>query len=80
MPVLNAHQSFVLIVDMQTGLLPAIADHQALVERAEAWAEIQGIDMTELWWRHHRALRANGRTAAAQRALAAAAGLPLLFG
>ncbi|WP_283737564.1 hypothetical protein [Alcaligenes faecalis] len=39
MPVLNAHQSFVLIVDMQTGLLPAIADHQALVERAGKLAQ-----------------------------------------
>ena len=28
--------------------------------------------MTELWWQHHQALQANGRTAAAQRALALA--------
>ncbi len=54
MPVLNAHQSFVLIVDMQTGLLPAIADHQALVERAGKLAQaarLLGVPVlaTEHW-------------------------------
>jgi len=59
MPVLNAHQSFVLIVDMQTGLLPAIADHQALVERAGKLAQaarLLGVPVlaTEHWAEKNR--------------------------
>lgn len=33
--ILAAHDSMVLLVDMQTGLLPAIADSEALVARTE---------------------------------------------
>ncbi|KAA0890085.1 isochorismatase family protein [Pusillimonas sp. ANT_WB101] len=39
MPILSTHNSVLLIVDMQTGLLPAIPDHQPLVERAERLAQ-----------------------------------------
>ncbi len=54
MPVLTAHQSQVLIVDMQTGLLPAIADSQALIERAGKLAQaarLLGVPVlaTEHW-------------------------------
>ncbi|NYT85326.1 isochorismatase family protein [Pollutimonas harenae] len=34
MPTLSTHDTMVLLVDMQTGLLPAIANHQALVHTA----------------------------------------------
>lgn len=34
MATLRAHESFVLVVDMQTGLLPAIADHQDVLRAA----------------------------------------------
>ena len=33
---------------------------------------IQGISVTDLWWQHRQALRANGKAAAARRALATA--------
>ena len=54
MPVLTAHQSQVLIVDMQTGLLPAIADGQALLDRAGKLAQaarLLGVPVlaTEHW-------------------------------
>ncbi|WP_341667553.1 isochorismatase family protein [Alcaligenes sp. SDU_A2] len=54
MPVLTAHQSLVLIVDMQTGLLPAIADHAALLDRAGKLAQaarLLGVPVfaTEHW-------------------------------
>lgn len=39
MPILSAHESVLLIVDMQTGLLPAVLDYQALVGRAERLAK-----------------------------------------
>lgn len=39
MPILSAHESVLLLVDMQTGLLPAVLEHQALVERAERLAK-----------------------------------------
>lgn len=34
MTTLRAHDSFVLVIDMQTGLLPAIADHQNVLSAA----------------------------------------------
>jgi nicotinamidase-related amidase len=36
--MLSAHDSFLLIVDMQTRLLPAISGHQRLLEQAERMA------------------------------------------
>lgn len=38
MPILSVHQSVLLIVDMQTGLLPSIHEHEALLGRAERLA------------------------------------------
>ncbi len=46
MPVLSAHDTMVLLVDMQTGLLPAIADHQALIQRTACLlqaAQLMGV-------------------------------------
>lgn len=39
MSVLSAHQSTLLIIDMQTGLLPAIHDTDALLQRASHLAQ-----------------------------------------
>jgi GAF domain-containing protein/CheY-like chemotaxis protein/tetratricopeptide (TPR) repeat protein len=39
------------------------------LHRARDMTDIQGLDLAEVWWQHHRALKANGRAAAAQRAL-----------
>lgn len=39
MSLLSAHQSILLIIDMQTGLLPAIHDTDALVQRASKLAQ-----------------------------------------
>ena len=50
----------------------AAAERATSIHRAHDLVDIQSIDMTELWWRYYRALQANGRTAAAQRALALA--------
>ncbi|MFO1325593.1 MAG: GAF domain-containing protein [Burkholderiales bacterium] len=50
----------------------AASERATSIHRARGLADIQGIDETELWWRHREALRANGRAAAAQRALALA--------
>ena len=35
MALLTAHQSLVLAIDLQTKLLPAISDHEALVQRVQ---------------------------------------------
>jgi hypothetical protein len=48
------------------------SERAAAIHRAHDFAAIQGIQVTGLWWQHHRALRANGKTAAARRALATA--------
>ena len=50
----------------------AASERATSIHRAHDLAEIQGIDVTELWWHHHLALQASGRAAAAQRALATA--------
>ncbi|MCC6197654.1 MAG: GAF domain-containing protein [Burkholderiales bacterium] len=50
----------------------APAERAAAIHRARNLAEIQGTDLLELWWRYHLALAANGRDAAARRALAVA--------
>lgn len=54
MSTLSAHDSMVLLVDMQTGLLPAIADQQALVHAASRLlqaAKLLGVPViaTEHW-------------------------------
>lgn len=43
MTTLRAHESFVLVVDMQTGLLPAIAEHQGVLRRACRLAQVAGL-------------------------------------
>lgn len=46
MPVLSAHDSMVLVVDMQSGLLPAIRDHMGLLESAQRFlkaAQLVGV-------------------------------------
>jgi GAF domain-containing protein/CheY-like chemotaxis protein/tetratricopeptide (TPR) repeat protein len=42
------------------------------LHRARKLADIQGSDLMDVWWQHHKALRANGKTAEAKRALAVA--------
>jgi len=48
------------------------SERATAIHRAHDLADIQGISSTDLWWRHYDALRANGKTAAAQHALATA--------
>lgn len=43
MSTLRAHESCVLVVDMQTGLLPAIADHAMVLSRARRLARAAGL-------------------------------------
>lgn len=43
MALLTAHQCSVLLIDMQEKLLPAIADHEALLERVQRF--IEGANM-----------------------------------
>jgi GAF domain-containing protein/CheY-like chemotaxis protein len=42
------------------------------IHRAHDLADVEGMERSELWWEHSRALAACGKSAAAQRALAAA--------
>lgn len=54
MPTLSTHDSMVLLVDMQTGLLPAIAGRQALIastQRLLQAAQLLGVPViaTEHW-------------------------------
>ena len=42
------------------------------IHRAHGLGDLQGITATEVWWHHHEALRASGKTADARRALAQA--------
>ena len=43
MSTLRAHESCVLVIDMQTGLLPAIADHGTVLARARLLAHAAGL-------------------------------------
>ena len=43
MSTLRAHESCVLVIDMQTGLLPAILDHDTVLTRARLLAQAAGL-------------------------------------
>lgn len=54
MPTLRAHDSVLLVIDMQTGLLPAISDHEVVLANARRLAQgarLLGVPViaTEHW-------------------------------
>ena len=50
----------------------AASERATAIHRAHELREIQGIVAKDIWWKHSEALRANGKHAAARRALAIA--------
>ncbi len=48
----------------------AATERATAIHRAHDLADVEGMDRSELWWEHSRALAASGKAAAAQRALA----------